>query len=187
MTGGARFALLVGLLAAASGMWWLGVVLGLGRLGRLWVSLAYTFAAGVGIGWMIGRFGLDLGFAWIPWALACALLAVRRRRRLYAAGAAAALALVLLGGDFGLTCATIAVLAIFLLVTGTNLRRERPYLAFRRNEVLIAALIGLLGFGLAAIQLLPQFAAAVRGSLGDAPGIDRRWAGADPWGADRRA
>ena len=87
---------------------------------------------------------------------------MRRRRRLYAAGAAAALALILLGGDFGLTCATIAVLALFLLVAGTSLRRERPWIALRRDEALIAALIGLLGFGLAAVQVLPQLAAALR-------------------------
>ena len=164
MTGGVRYALLVSLLAAAGGMWWLGVVLGLGRPGRLWTSLAYTFAGGVGVGWLTGRFGLDLGYPWIPWALACALLAVRWRRRLYAAGAAAALALILLGGDFGLTCATVAVLVLFLLVAATSLRRERPYIALRRDEALIAVLIGLLGFGLAAVQLLPQLGAAFAGA-----------------------
>ena len=170
VTDGARYALLVSLLAAAGGMWWLGVVLGLGRPGRLWTSLAYTFAGGVGAGWMAGRFGLDLGYPWIPWALACALLAVRWRRRLYAAGAAAALALILLGGDFGLTCATLAVLALFLLVAVTSLRRERPYIALRRDEALIAVLIGLLGLGLAAVQLLPQLGAAFAGACGGAPG-----------------
>ena len=166
VTGGVRIALLASLLAAASGMWWLAVVLGLGRLGRLWTSLAYTFAGGVGVGWLAGRFGLDLGYPWIPWALACALLAVQWRRPLVAAGAAAALALILLGGDFGLTCATLVVLALFLCVAATSLRRMRPYIAFRRDEALIAGLIGLLGLGLAAVQLLPQFAAA----LGSAPG-----------------
>jgi 4-amino-4-deoxy-L-arabinose transferase-like glycosyltransferase/predicted DNA-binding antitoxin AbrB/MazE fold protein len=169
VTGGARFALLAGLLVAAGGMWWLGVVLGLGRPARLWASLTYAFAGGVGAGWMAGRFGLDLGYPWIPWALACALLAVRWRRRLYTAGAAAALALILLGGDFGLTCTTVVVLALFLGVAGTGLRRERPYISLRRNEALIAALIGLLGLGLAAIQLLPQFAAALAGSLAADP------------------
>ena len=169
VTDGARFALLAGLLAAASGMWWLGVVLGLGRPARLWVSLAYTFAGGVGAGWLAGRFGLDLGYAWIPWALAYALLALRQRRRLYAAGAAAALALILLGGDFGLTCATIAVLVLTLFVAGVSLRRQRPRIALRRNEALVAALIGLLGLGLAAVQLLPQFAAALGSALGNRP------------------
>ena len=164
VTDGARYALLVSLLVAAGGMWWLGVVLGLGRPGRLWTSLAYTFAGGVGAGWLAGRFGLDLGYAWIPWALACALLAMQWRRRLYAVGAAAALALILLGGDFGLTCATVAVLALFVLVAGTSLRRERPYIALRRDEVLIAVLIGLLGFGLASVQLLPQIGAAFAGA-----------------------
>jgi hypothetical protein len=61
VTDGARYALLVSLLAAAGGMWWLGVVLGLGRPGRLWASLAYALAGGVGVGWLTGRFGLDLG------------------------------------------------------------------------------------------------------------------------------
>jgi 4-amino-4-deoxy-L-arabinose transferase-like glycosyltransferase len=164
VTDGVRLALLLGLLAAAGGMWWLAVVLGLGRAARVWTSLAYAFAVEVGAGWSAGRFGLDLGYPWLPWALACALLAVRWRRSIYAAGAAAALALILLGGDFGLTCATAAVLALFLLVASVSLRRARPYGAFRRNEALIAALIGLLGFGLAAIQLLPQLAAAIAGT-----------------------
>ena len=187
VTDGARYALLVSLLVAAGGMWWLGVVLGLGRPGRLWTSLAYTFAGGVGAGWMAGRFGLDLGYAWIPWALACALLAVQWRRRLYAVGAAAALALILLGGDFGLTCATVAVLALFVLVAGTSMRRERPYIALRRDEVLIAVLIGLLGFGLASVQLLPQLAAAFAGAEVVRLAANRRWARASPWGVDRWA
>ena len=66
------------------------------------------------------------GVPWMPWALACALLAVRLRRRLYAAGAAAALALILLGGDFGLTCATVAVLALFLLVAAQACAASGP-------------------------------------------------------------
>jgi 4-amino-4-deoxy-L-arabinose transferase-like glycosyltransferase len=161
-TDGARYAFLVNLLAAASGMWWLGVVLRVGRPGRLWTSLAYTFAGGVG--WMAGRFGLDLGYPWIPWALACALLAVRWRRRLHTAGAAAALALIFLGGDFGLTCATVVVLALFLVVAATSLRRERPCIALRQDEGRIAVLIVLLSLGLAAIQLLPQLAAVFAGA-----------------------
>ena len=187
VTDGARFALLAGLLAAAGGMWWLGVILGLGRPGRLWASLTYAFAGGVGAGWLAGRFGLDLGSPWIPWALACALLAVQWRRRLYAAGAAAALALVLLGGDFGLTCATIGVLALFLLVAATSLRRERPYIAFRRDEALIAALIGLLGFGLAAVQLLPQLAAFFGVASGTRPTAIRLGVWIFSGGTDRRS
>ena len=185
VTGGARFALLAGLLVAAGGMWWLGVVLGLGRPARLWASLTYAFAGGVGAGWMAGRFGLDLGYPWIPWALACALLAVRWRRRLYTAGAAAALALILLGGDFGLTCATVVVLALFLGVAGTGLCRERPYISLRRNEALIAALIGLLGLGLAATS---AFAAIRRGPCrvpGNRSDGDRRRSWASSWITDR--
>ena len=187
VTDGARFALLAGLLAAASGMWWLGVVLGLGRLGRLWVSLTYTFAAGVGIGWMIGRFGLDLGFAWIPWALACALLAVRQRRRLYAAGAAAALALVLLGGDFGLTCATTRRPGDLPAGDGHEpaARAALPGVSTERGVDRRTDRAAGLRSG------RDPASAAIRrgrtGILGDARSIDRRWAWADPWGADRRA
>lgn len=168
LASGARFALLLGLLAAASGMWWLGVVCGLGWLGRTWASLAYTFAGGLAAGLAFGRFGLDLGVVWLPWALACAVLALQLRRPLYAAGAAIALALSLLGGDFGLTLATVVVLALFVVVAGVRPRRGRPYLAFRPREVIIAGLIALLGLGLAALRLMPQLASVFQGQP-DAP------------------
>jgi Dolichyl-phosphate-mannose-protein mannosyltransferase len=160
---GVRFELLLGLLAAATGMWWLGVTLGLGRLGRIWASLAFTFAGGVIAGLAIGRFGLDLGSVWLPWAMSCAILAVRQRRALYAALAAAALALALLGSDLGLTIATALVLVLFVGVAGISVRQERPYVRLRPSEAAIAGLVALMGLGLAAIQVVPQISTAFGG------------------------
>lgn len=150
---------LLGLLAAGTGMWWLGVVLGTGRLGRTWAGLMFTFAgvAATAYGQQYGS--LVLGCAWLPWALAWGLVAVQAQRGLYAALAAAALGLTLLGGDTGLTVATLLVTALLVLLAAIGLNEaRRPRLAFDRTSALIVLVAGALGCGLAAIQLLPVLA-----------------------------
>ena len=80
-------------------MWWLGLVLGVGRLARLWAALLYTFAGGLAAGIRLP------GASASTWAMPgcrgqlglrrCSLCGCGGRSTL--AGAAAALALVLLG------------------------------------------------------------------------------------------
>ncbi len=155
---GAPAAILLSLLAAGLGMWWLGVVLGAGRLGRTWAGLVFTFA-GVAAALDSGSAGLMWG-AWIPWALAWGLAAVLARRRLYAALAAVALGLALLGGDRGLTIATLVMLGFLLLFAALELTPgKQPRLAFDRHSALVALAVAALGCGLAAVQWLPTLAA----------------------------
>ncbi len=152
---------LLGLLVAGTGMWWLGVVLGTGRLGRTWAGLMFTFAGVVATAYGQQYGSLVLGCAWLPWALAWGLAAMQAQRGLYAALAAAALGLTLLAGDTGLTVATLLVTALLVLLAAIGLNEaRRPRLAFDRTSALIVLVAGALGCGLAAIQLLPVLAGA---------------------------
>lgn len=170
---GTSVPVLLGLLVAGTGMWWLGVVLGTGRLGRTWAGLIFTFA-GVAVAAYGQPYGsLVLGCAWLPWVLAWGLAAVQVQRGLYAALAAVALGLTLLGGDAGFVVATLLVTALLVMLAavGPNPGRQSR-LAFDRTSALIVLVAGALGCGLAAIQLLPLLAggAAERWSTVPDPG-----------------
>ena len=162
-------ALLLSALAAAFGAWWLGVVLGAGRLGRGWAALAYAGTGLAASAFSVGRFGLALGSAWIPWALAFGIAAVEGRRSLHVALAGGSLALIFLAGDAGLAAATLIALAFFLAVLGIG---PRP--ALRRAEVVLALMLAGLGLGLAALRLLPLLAAGPAGMTSSAD-LDVGW------------
>lgn len=147
-------ALLLSALAAAFGAWWLGVVLGAGRLGRGWAALAYAATGLAASAFSANRFGLALGSAWIPWVLAFGIAAVEGRRSLYIALAGGSLALIFLAGDGGLIAATLIVLVLFMTVMGIG---ARP--ALRRSQAALGFIFAGLGLGLAAFRLLPFLAA----------------------------
>lgn len=171
---GAPAAVLLSLLAAGLGMWWLGIVLGAGQLGRTWAGLVFTFAGVAAAAPDSGSAGLMWG-AWIPWALAWGLAAVLARRRLYVALAAAALGLTLLGGNYGLAVATLLMLGLPVLVAALELTPgKQPRLAFNRYSALVALAVAVLGCGLAAVQLLPTLAA---GAVKQGPAADSGLAG----------
>lgn len=159
---GASIAVQLGLLAASIGMWWLGVVLGMGRVGRTWAGLIFMLAGGAAAAF--GQGGLGLSYACMPWALAYGLAAVCTRRRLYAAIAAVAVALIFWGSDFGFTLTLLLILVLLVLVAAIDIKyQKRPSLAFVQSNALIALAIAVLGSGLAAIQLLPTVAGAAPG------------------------
>jgi hypothetical protein len=96
---GFKVALFLSFLAAALGMWWLGKILGMGSVGRLWVAAMYAFTGQAVARFFQGQYLFILGFAWIPWALAALWAAVRTRRRHYAGIAVLALALLTFSGN----------------------------------------------------------------------------------------
>lgn len=151
-------AVLVGLWIAGFGAWWLGVVLGWGRLSRVWMGL-------IG-GWIIGRLGVGASSAWLPWAVAWTTATMRWRRPLYAAAATVTLALTILGENSGLSIATLPTLLLIIGAVGLQPQRKRPYFAVRSTEWTLPGIIALLGVGLAAIQLIPLLF-AWRTPLGD--------------------
>ena len=153
---GFKVGLFLSFLAAALGMWWMGVVLGLGRPSRLWMGLMYAFTGQAVARFFQGEYDFVLGFAWIPWALAFILLAMRTRRRLHVIGAVVALALLFFSGNvyYAFYMVFIGLLLAVVGVVGMDWAARRP--RWRRRALLIVAIIGLLALGLTAIQWLPM-------------------------------
>ncbi|OQA45284.1 MAG: hypothetical protein BWY52_01347 [Chloroflexi bacterium ADurb.Bin325] len=125
---GFKVALFLSFLAAGYGAWLLGLVFGLRPVGRVWLALMYAFTGQAAARFLQGEYGLVLGLAWIPWALAAAIGAVRAGRgyRAYgwAALAAVALALLFFSGDIDYACGAAAALALLAAVAGIGVRRE---------------------------------------------------------------
>ena len=153
---GFKVALFLSFLAAALGMWWMGVVLGLGRPSRIWMGLMYAFTGQAVARFFQGEYDFVLGFAWIPWALAFILLAMRTRRRLHVIGAVVALALLFFSGNVYYTfyMGFVGLLLAVVGVVGIDWAARRP--RWRGRVLLIVVVIGLLALGLTAIQWLPM-------------------------------
>lgn len=152
---GFQIALLLSFLAAALGMWYLGVALKFDRPARLWAGLMYAFT-GQGVArFFQGEYDFVLGFAWIPWTLAFLLLAAGTRQRRYVAGAAASLALLFFSGNVYYTFYMVFVVALFALVSAVSFDRRARRPRWRWRPLLIVAVIALLAAGLAAVQWLP--------------------------------
>ncbi len=155
---GFKVALFLSFLAAALGMWWMGVVLGLGRPSRIWMGLMYAFTGQAVARFFQGEYDFVLGFAWIPWALAFILLAMRTRRWLHVIGAVVALALLFFSGNvyYAFYMGFVGLLLAVVGVVGIDWAARR--LCWRKNVLLIVVIIGLLALGLTAIQWLPMAA-----------------------------
>ncbi|PKO23360.1 MAG: hypothetical protein CVU38_04480 [Chloroflexi bacterium HGW-Chloroflexi-1] len=153
---GFKVALFLSFLAAALGMWWLGVVLRLGRPARLWMGLMYAFTGQAVARFFQGEYDFVLGFAWIPWVLAFILLAMRTRQRRHVLGAVVTLALLFFSGNVYYTfyMAFVIALLAFVGVVGSDWTGRR--LGWRGRALLIVVVIVLLALGLTAIQWLPM-------------------------------
>lgn len=152
---GFKIALFLSFLAAGLGMWWLGVVLGLGRASRLWMAGMYAFSGPAVARFTQGQYLFVLGTAWIPWALASLIAATRTRRRRYAAMAVLALALLFFSGNVYYPYYMLFAVALYGLVAVFGFRTSRPFISLNQRRVWIILVVGVLTLGLIAIQLLP--------------------------------
>lgn len=152
---GFKVALFLSFVAAAWGMWQLGAVLGLRRPARLWMGLMYAFT-GQGVArFFQGEYDFVLGFAWIPWVLAFALLTVRTRQRRHAAAASVALALLFFSGNVYYTFYMIFVLPLLALVSALEVDWRARQVRWRSGAPALIAIIVLLALALSAIQWRP--------------------------------
>jgi hypothetical protein len=162
---GFKVALFLSFLAAAIGAWLLELVLGLRPVSRVWLALMYAFTGQAVARFFQGEYDFVLGFAWIPWALAAALAAVRSGRLRWAALAAVSLALVFLSGNVYHAYYTVAVMALLTVVAVVGVERGRPSTGdapthglrfnLHLSRLRILAFIAVSALGLAAVQLLP--------------------------------
>ena len=122
VTDGFKLALFLSFLAAGLGTWWLALVLGIGRPGRLWAALMYAFTGQAVARFFQGEYDFVLAFAWIPWALGSLMLASHTRKPAHVALAALSLALLFFSGNVYYAYYMFFVLALYALVTLFSLR-----------------------------------------------------------------
>ncbi len=149
---GYKIALLLSFLAAAWGMWYLGKVLGFSRPARMWAALFFALC-GPAVGrFYQGHYLFVFGFAWIPWALAGLLAALRTHRRRHTAIAIGALALLFLSGN---VYYAYYMLVVLVLMAPALVLSWRPVWRVNWQRVQVLAVIGIVALGLIALQLLP--------------------------------
>lgn len=152
---GFKIGLLLSLLAAALGMWWLGKILGMGAPVRIWMALMYALA-GQPIGrFLHGQYLFILGFAWIPWIVGFLFLVYRTHRRSAMVGTAVSLALLFFSGNAYYSLYMLFLVGIFILVMIFGWQRQKPFLKINLKLFLSLIIIGVLALGLVAVQLIP--------------------------------
>ena len=152
---GFKVAVFLSFLAAALGMWALGVVLGLGRAGRLWIGLMYVFSGPFVARFFQGQYLFIFGLAWIPWALAGLILTLRTRRPLHAAGTVLAIALLFFSGNAYFSYYLLFAVLILAAVMLFDVRQRSPRVSFDWDRAALLLLIAVLVVGVVAIYLFP--------------------------------
>jgi hypothetical protein len=137
--------LVLKLLVAFQGTWLLARLAGRSRAASLLAAAGFTLGGGL-FSWAL--FPITAVMAWVPWLAAGVIRLFRRPGPWVIATTAAITGVVLLSGH----PETAAFAGLFAAVCGLGLRRRRA--GFARGFG-AAALAALLGFGLAAPQLLP--------------------------------
>jgi hypothetical protein len=154
---GYKVALFLSLLLAALGAWRLGKAVGMGPAGRLWSACLFVCAGQPAIRFTSGEYLFIFGFAWIPWALAGLIEAIRTRRRVHVVMAVLSLALVFLSGNVYYAVYMLLIIGLLAILLLPRFRRSLPYVYPDRKKTMILIVIGVLAFGLVAVQALPLF------------------------------
>lgn len=146
-------ALVLKMLVAFQGTWLLARLAGRSRASSLLAAAGFTMGGAI-FSWAL--FPVTAAAAWVPWLAAGTIRLFRRPDRRVIATTAVITGILLLSGH----PETAAFGGLFAAVCGLGLRRKKT--GFRRGFGM-AAVAALLGFGLAALQVLP-FLAIVRDS-----------------------
>lgn len=152
---GFKIALFLSFLLAALGMWWLGAVLKMGRVGRLWVALLYAMSGPPVARFFQGQYLFTLGYAWIPWTIAGLWLVTRTRRKVHVALTALPMALLFFSGNTYYAYYMLFGVGLFALTVLLDFKTQRPFVTLHLAPVLALLATGTLAFGLIAVQFFP--------------------------------
>ena len=155
VSAGFKLGVVLSFLLGALGMWWLGLVLGMGRPARLWMALLFVFAGQPVARFFQGQYLFVLGFAWIPWVIAGLFRTAQTGRRRYIAITVLALGLLFFSGNAYYAFYMLFVILLFTLVMLFRFSRSKPYIRVDGRLLKSLAAIGLLALGLITVQLLP--------------------------------
>ena len=153
---GFKIAVFLSFLIGALGMWWLGSVLGMGKLIRIWTALMYAFAGQPVARFFQGEYLLIFGFAWIPWIIGNLFKVIETRRKLYLGMTVISLALLFFCGNAYYSLLIFFIILLFGLVWLPKFQKDKPWIKIDTGLLGIFILVGSLTLGVIAIQLLPQ-------------------------------
>lgn len=139
---------------AAIGQWLLSRELGLNRAVRLWSALLYALNGQAVARFLQGEYLFTLGYAWIPFVFTGVVISVRKRQKKHYALTSIALALLFFSGNVYYSYYMTIILGLFALVVALRFDKfTLSGLDWHRLKPLIV--IGVLAFGLVAVQLIP--------------------------------
>ena len=157
---GSKLALSAAFLVAGLAQWWLGRVLGLGRLARLWAALMAVSAGHLAGRMELGAFGVVLSLAFSSLTLPALIQLVRRNRRRDAVWLGVILALTILAGQGYMQIGLGAMLlAAPLLIPWETIHKGR--LAANLGLALLIAFLLAAPFLIPFAHFMPEFTKAL--------------------------
>ena len=154
---GYKIALFLSFLLAALGTWWLAKTAGMGPAGRLWSACLFACTGQPAIRFLSGEYLFVFGFAWIPWSLASLINAIQTRRRVYVAMSVLSLALLFFSGNVYYAVYMLVIIGLLAIIFIPRFQRKTPFVYPDTGRLKILAVIGVLAFGLVAVQAFPLF------------------------------
>jgi len=149
---GMKVAVFIAFILAGLGQWYLGQVLGLRGIFRLWSSLTFMLSGGLALLWRLGWFELLVGAVWFPWAFASFWSALHLKNRSSLVYCAISVVMILFAGGGYYPFYLLGSSSILLLVAYLTSKRD-----MRKHMLPRAIVIALLVVGLAAVMLLPIY------------------------------
>jgi hypothetical protein len=152
---GFTYAVFIGMLIGAYGMWWLARQFDLGGVGRIWAALMFVFAGGLSARFIQGHYLLVIGYCWMPWVIGAIWRALHTGKGQDIGFAAATFALLYLCGNLYFAYYMIFATALAILAITITIKRERPFFNFNLPPIRTIIMIAVLTAGLTAVALIP--------------------------------
>lgn len=152
---GYKVGVFLSLVAAGISAWYLGKVMGVGRVSRVWLALSYAFTGRAVAQFLQGQYDLIFSYAWIPLCLAGFIALEDSKRPFHVALTALGLALLFLSGNVYYTFYMVFVFLVFALVYGIRLRKHPLQIKLNGSVLTLLLLAGILAAVVSAAQLLP--------------------------------
>lgn len=150
---GSKLALFITLLVSGYGMWALGYVIGLGGIARVSIAVLYMLNGSLIAKFGAGHFQLANSLTWPPLVFAALCWTMRSKNRFAPLAAGISFALLFYAGNLYYVLHTLV--CCMVIIMAHIIRRREGGWQIQRDRVRRAAMAGLFGFGLSALQFFP--------------------------------
>ena len=153
---GLRVSVFIAFALAGVGQLFLGYVLGIKPISRIWGSILFLISGGLVMLWRAGTYGFIIGAAWFPFSLAFAIWALRSKRKLPIALAALSNAMLFLSGliYWALYFFGSMIVILIFFITVSVVRNKNIVEA--QSLIKKLSVITIFTVGLVAIYLIPM-------------------------------